>query len=210
MDCEEALQVADTAVRENTGQFLNDTQREVFRGAWKKQTYGQIAIAAGYSESYISQEVGPKLWKLLTLALKEPVSKKNFRSALQRWVGDRNNSQPFENSPLQSDRFGNSNFRNPDHRSASAEIPEAVSPAAISGAGGRSPNVCDWGELRIDVSHFQGRQSELNDLQQWILGRPETPKIRARLVMVWGIAGIGKTSLIAKLSRSQNHFEVGK
>lgn len=59
----------------------------------------------------------------------------------------------------------------------------------------------DWGEA-IDVSHFYGRQSDLQTLETWILST------RCRLIGIFGIGGIGKTSLSIKLAHTvQSQFE---
>jgi hypothetical protein len=39
-----------------------------------------------YTPSYLKQDVGPKLWKLLSETLGEQVSKTNFRAAIERQV----------------------------------------------------------------------------------------------------------------------------
>jgi WD40 repeat protein len=52
----------------------------------------------------------------------------------------------------------------------------------------------DWGEA-IDVSHFYGRNNELETLEDWIING------RCRLVGVFGWGGIGKTALSVKLAR---------
>lgn len=60
----------------------------------------------------------------------------------------------------------------------------------------------DWGEAP-DVNIFYGRQTELTRLNQWLVAD------RCRLVGVWGMGGIGKTALIARLaSEIQDQFEV--
>jgi NB-ARC domain len=59
----------------------------------------------------------------------------------------------------------------------------------------------DWGEA-IDVSIFFGRKSELTKLRTWLI------KERCRLVMILGVAGIGKTALSVKLTEEvQDKFE---
>ena len=63
-----------------------------------------------------------------------------------------------------------------------------------------SPHI-DWGEAP-NVNDFYGRSNELTQLEQWII------KQNCRLVAVFGISGIGKTALVAKLvEKIQNYFE---
>ena len=59
----------------------------------------------------------------------------------------------------------------------------------------------DWGEA-IDVSIFHGRTQELAQAKQWILQE------RCRLVVLLGLAGVGKTALSVKLAEQiQDKFE---
>ncbi len=84
MDFEQALEVANAAVSTKIGRHLGDVETAILRGAWQDQTYEQIAETSGYSVSYLTRDIGPKLWKLLSQALGEPVSKTNFQAALER------------------------------------------------------------------------------------------------------------------------------
>jgi hypothetical protein len=59
----------------------------------------------------------------------------------------------------------------------------------------------DWGEA-IDVGVFYGRESELTQVQTWIIQE------RCRLVGILGMYGIGKTAFSVKLAEQiQEHFE---
>lgn len=59
----------------------------------------------------------------------------------------------------------------------------------------------DWGEA-VDVSRFYGRQTELQTLSTWI------GKEHCRFVGIFGLGGIGKTTLSVKLARQiQSQFE---
>jgi len=94
MQLDEALKLADRLVLERTGSSLSDAQRAVFSGSWRGQTYQEIAEAYGLSSAYLNQEVGPQLWKLLSEACSQRVSKKNLHSVLEQQeirVGDRIN-----------------------------------------------------------------------------------------------------------------------
>ena len=74
----------DEVVFEKIGVHLTDVQRVVFKGACQGYTYEEIAANEGYSINYLKQDVGPILWKTLSEALGEKVSKTNFQTALQR------------------------------------------------------------------------------------------------------------------------------
>lgn len=84
MNFEQALEVANAAVFAKFGRHFTDVETAILMGAWQSQTYEQIANASGYSISYLTRDVGPKLWKLLSQALGETVSKTNFQAALER------------------------------------------------------------------------------------------------------------------------------
>ena len=71
MNFEQALEVANIAVFTEFGRHLTDVETAILMGAWQSQTYEQIADASGYSVSYLTRDVGPKLWKLLSQALRE-------------------------------------------------------------------------------------------------------------------------------------------
>jgi WD40 repeat protein len=103
MKWEEAIRVADEAVYAYTGEHLSDLQVQVMQRSWENRSYGAIAEEIGYSPTYISQEVGPGLWKLLTRSLGEKVTKKNFRSALERWWLYKHHPERYQ-SPAGSSR----------------------------------------------------------------------------------------------------------
>ncbi len=80
----EASQIADRVVFEQTGKHLTDLEITIFRGAWQNQTYEEMAVNTDYTASYLHRIVGQKLWERLSTALGEKVSKKNFKTALER------------------------------------------------------------------------------------------------------------------------------
>ncbi|MEG4325276.1 NB-ARC domain-containing protein [Microcoleus sp. herbarium5] len=183
MNFEEALKLADTAVLAKTNRHLKDIEVIILRGSWEGHEYHKIAEAYGYAAEYLMQDVGPKLWNLLSEALGERVSKRNFRSALER------------RSHLQSEIAA---------QPIAPEIAEQLVNIEDFGdvSGVTSTPLCqDWGEAP-EVSNFFGRAAELNTLSQWVL------RDRCRLVALLGMGGIGKTALTAKLGEQlQGEFE---
>ena len=90
---EQAQQTVESLVFQQTGKHLSDLEILVLRGAWDNQTYEVIAEAEGYTSSYLSKDIGNKLWSNLSTALQEKVTKKNFKAALQReWRKQAQNS----------------------------------------------------------------------------------------------------------------------
>ncbi len=140
MNFEEALKLADEAVFVKVGRRLSQVEIAILKGSWQHETYEQIASAACYSVAYIKQHIGPELWKLLSEALDEKVTKKNFQSALERrwrksWKANRA-GETLDNS--------------------------------VQNLKSKIQNRADWGEA-IDVSVFYGRTAELNTLNQWLI-----------------------------------------
>lgn len=71
-------------VFKHTGKYLSDIEIEVLRGSWEGKSYEEIAEQLFRSVSYINKDVGYRLWKKLSEALGEEVTKKSFRQALKR------------------------------------------------------------------------------------------------------------------------------
>ena len=81
---EQTQNLVNTLVLKHTGRHLSDVENEVLRGAWEGKSYAKIAEQLFLTENYISGDVGYRLWKKLSAALGEEVTKKNFRQALKR------------------------------------------------------------------------------------------------------------------------------
>lgn len=102
---EEALYLVDNAIEPER---LNSIQELILTQCWSGKTYLKIAEVSGYDSDYV-RVVGSKLWKLLSLAFGEKITKNNFRSILRQKAKttvvkssiDRNTT-PFElpNTPV--------------------------------------------------------------------------------------------------------------
>lgn len=80
MTIEEALELVEKAL--NKG-HLNQVQEVVFRQSWQGLSYDEIAKISGYDSGYI-KDVGSKLWRHLSLALGEKVTKQSIQKTLRR------------------------------------------------------------------------------------------------------------------------------
>jgi WD40 repeat protein len=89
MDVETAIQLVEEILGESG---LKDLQEQIFRQVWDGQKYPDIADTLGYDPIYI-KDLGAKLWKQLSLALKEKVNKSNYQSVLRRYAQRTNASQ---------------------------------------------------------------------------------------------------------------------
>ena len=78
---EAAIEYADQLLYEHTGRHLSDLQSCIIQQSWQGRTYGQVASLAGYSEGHI-KDVASQLWRSLSEALGERITKGNLRSRL--------------------------------------------------------------------------------------------------------------------------------
>lgn len=96
-EIEQAIEAANQAVVKVHGRSLSDVEILVLKGAWNRDSYDQIAARSQYSTSYISQDIAPKLWKLLSDVLEEKIKKNNFKESLKRYWEARLQSTPPDN-----------------------------------------------------------------------------------------------------------------
>ncbi|WP_193198556.1 tetratricopeptide repeat protein [Nostoc sp. MG11] len=83
MDAEAALAWLDTIIPAQTGERLSDLQKVILQQVWLGRKYLDIANSYGCTEGH-AKDVGSQLWKLLSTALREKITKSNCRSALER------------------------------------------------------------------------------------------------------------------------------
>lgn len=180
MDADEALRFVEELIRVRGEKPLNDLQRTIFRGSWLGQDYKEIhRHCEQVGLAHLMRNVGPKLWKslshLLTDLLDEAIEvKKDYLQGPIQRLHDRlhpQNGATFAPEPVSFDEseFSNPMLFDPINRKQ------------------------DWGHAP-DVSLFQGRSRELEELHQW------TMEEGCRLIALVGTAGIGKTVLSVKLT----------
>jgi len=77
---DEAIAIAENALNY---QRLNRVQELVFRESWSGRSYGEIAKSSDYESDYI-KDAGARLWKRLSNAFGEKVTKNNLQSVVQQ------------------------------------------------------------------------------------------------------------------------------
>lgn len=189
MTTEEALGIVDALLQERS---LSNIQEQVFRQVWQGQAYAKIAETSGYDVDYITH-VGAQLWKLLTKAAGEKVTKCNVRSVLRQWQ-----LQQIQTATVREmGRWVAREWGSEGAAENYTPTPHCSDPKLAPAI---NPNQ-DWGEA-IDVSAFYGRTAELATLERWIVTD------HCRLITVLGMGGIGKTVLAVKLAQQvQGEFE---
>ncbi|MDJ0692443.1 MAG: WD40 repeat domain-containing protein [Xenococcaceae cyanobacterium MO_188.B32] len=80
VNVETALELLDTLLPPGS---INAVKALIFRQAWENKGYAEIAEEAGYATEYI-KESGAQLWRTMSDALGERVTKNNFRSLLRQ------------------------------------------------------------------------------------------------------------------------------
>jgi WD40 repeat protein len=183
MEFEDIARLVNQVSLQQKGRPLKDVERLVFKGAWENQTYSTMAkLAVGYSEDYLKKDVGPKLWQLLSDLVDThqqgiKVTKRNIQNVLQNWA-----SQAGTNvlDLLSTD---------------------PIAPPGEVRLGRPQPQRPVRSSLPVDVNDFCGRATELATLIQWMAddGPPEQPSQACRLILLWGLPGVGKTTLAAQM-----------
>ncbi len=111
MDVEAAVILVDREVYLQTNKHLSDLQQAIITQVWQGGKYLEIADKYGCTEGH-AKDTGSLLWKLLSQAWGEKVTKNNFRSLIKRQlnsVSDSGAEKP-ETSPVNSLKSENKDF----------------------------------------------------------------------------------------------------
>ncbi len=180
MTVTEILQWVDQLVFTQTGNHLNNLQKNVVQGIWQGRTYAEMAKEFGYdSENHIGN-VSRELYKVLSEQLGEDLNKSNFRSTIERL-------QDSFNSPNSSQVVCigiNSSFNVCpfiQKNDSSSNKDDEINLAEKS-----------YHDLTLapKITHFYDRTLELQTLSHWLTTQ------NPRLISVLGLSGIGKTTLV--------------
>ena len=173
MRIEAAIDYADRLLYERTGRHLSDLQSRIIQQSWQGRTYSQVATAAGYSEGHI-KDVASQLWKVLSEALGERITKGNLRSSFGRAAPSR-----LLNRLKRTVKSATPTSLHPLMSSSAALVSAAISPDNMS-----------FNQLfksSAQSANFLGREQALHQLR--LLAQSH------RIIVIQGEGGIGKTTL---------------
>lgn len=191
MDSEQLIRFVNTMVFCETQRYLQDIEVWILEGAWNDQTYEDIAISHHYSSRYLSQDVGPRFWKFLSVIFKEEIKKSNFRTCLERH---------FLNFPKQDSHLSNLQQQIQIGDTETLFVQRKFSATYTIDV---SPNAqYDWGEAPDTTPCFE-REQELQFLETQIFNPtpPSSNHQPCRLMLFLGMGGIGKTVLCHQLAQ---------
>ena len=172
MTITEILQFVDRIVEKQTGEHLDDLQKDVIQGVWEGKTYNKIADECGYDKNYVG-DVSRKLFKILSEQLNEGINKSNFSWTLERainsqFVGLVNGNITY--CPFYSQADPNQSINNEEKTTKNTSYHDLT--------------------LAPKITHFYDRTLELQTLSHWLTTQ------NPRLISVLGLSGIGKTTLV--------------
>ena len=85
MGPDDVVSWADELIYGQTGNRLSDLQQVIVKLAWLGHTYPEIADRYGCTEGH-AKDTGSQLWRLLSSALNDKVTKSNLKAAVRRYV----------------------------------------------------------------------------------------------------------------------------
>lgn len=181
MDIAEVLKLADELIFAKTGEHIDYLQKAILEGTFQGRTYPQIADATHSSEGH-TRDIGSELWQILSEGFGKEITKRNFRSILEK--------AKFDNFSSAIGRVGRdyvaiNNVNICQDRARSPTNPQNPQKTPTQ------PHI-DLGDAP-EIFMFFDRTSELSTLENWIAQQ------RTRLIALLGISGIGKTTLSLSL-----------
>ncbi len=187
MDIAQVVDLLDDLLFDKTGLHLDFIQKSVLEGTLQDQTYAEIALKSGYSESHVG-DTASDLWKLLSQLLGEKVRKANVKAILEK---------TNFSSAIISNTSSNITVTNNINLCSNNTYPNNNSPPTQKKS---------IPKLHLNNApkfpYFYGRNNELSTLKDWIINQ------QIHLITIFGISGIGKTAIALHLiNEIPQHFD---
>jgi FMN-dependent NADH-azoreductase len=171
MNVDEIVQLADHLMWSQRKKHLSDLQKVIIRGVCQGKEYEEIGKKIGKSEDHI-RNTASKLWQIISEILGEKVNRFNVKTALERQVNIL--SQNFNNNYITHNNLNICHppqITQPNHNNSTSKPQQDLT---------QSPN----------IKHFYGRNKEIEILENIISNN--------RLITVFGLTGIGKSTLVKR------------
>ena len=185
MTYKDLFSFVDDLVFTHTNQHLTDLQLAIIEGTLLNKKYSQIAEEFDCTEGHIANTAS-QLWKIMTKAFGETVTKSNIRSIMDR----------YQFSEISN--FGNFNFVQKGNINVCTDpinyqkIPQHPPSSTVN-----SPKYDFKQQIDLrdapNLTLFFDRTEALANLNQWILQE------RCRVILILGMSGIGKTAIARQL-----------
>lgn len=158
--------------------YLSATQEIVLREVWNGKTYSKMACDYNYDPEYI-KTVGCNLWQILSNAFNEQINKSNFVPYMRQKISC---SSSIVVVNKQDELLSNQNSQVSSTESLKREFYHWAT----------APN----------TEHFIGRNKQIKLLESW------SQDLNCNCIVVSGMVGCGKTSLITKFAKdNQSQFD---
>lgn len=122
MNLDRGLEITNETLFLRKGRRLSEVEIAILKGSWEQQTYEEISVDTCYSLNYLKQDVGPKLWRLLSEVFNEKVTKINFQFSIERQYRSQLNLDMERNkhpiSGEKEDDVGESHFHSDSSRAS--------------------------------------------------------------------------------------------
>ena len=173
LDIDQAISLVDNRIHPK---HLNRVQEIILIKSLEGQTYSQIVIEYNYGMEYIKTS-GSELWKLLSQAFGQQITKSNCNSFIRRQIAE-----------FTANRFSlTRSTENASPQDAAINIEDA-------NVSDLNQEIDSFSLIAPKTSNFQGRELELNMLQNW------SSSLSCRFIMITGMIGCGKTTLAIKVA----------
>ncbi|WP_369817683.1 NB-ARC domain-containing protein [Planktothricoides sp. SR001] len=190
MDIQEAIEWTDDRVFAKTGKRLDSLQRTILEGTLENQSYKQIAQDYHCNKDH-TKRVAAQLWKMLSDVLGEEVKKANLKSTL-----DRIEFSHISNFGSDTQIFGDINICSeicPYPKVKKATKTRSPSANSSTNSPSKQPEQRHNLTEAPDWEHHNNRRAEITTLKKLILAE------KIRLITIFGLPGMGKTTLAREL-----------
>ncbi|MEM6401430.1 MAG: ATP-binding protein, partial [Cyanobacteria bacterium P01_D01_bin.116] len=167
---QEVLALVETLIMAKTGKHLSNIEALVLRGSWKGNKYTKIAAESGYTDEYLKNDIGPKLWKRLSLALDKKVTKNNFKAIIEQYIYQAEKGNSSANKLINNQNVNSNNL---------TAIPQSIYHNLPS----------------RDYTRLVGREAEAKRILELLSFEWTIP-----CISIEGIGGSGKTTLALEIA----------